>query len=66
MGSPAAGDAAATIFSLLASAELHGRNPRAYLEDLIRRLRSTPEDELPLLLPDRWKPPATPSPTATS
>ena len=59
VGSEAAGDAAATIFSLVASAELHGRNPRSYLEDLIRRLRSTPKEELASLLPDRWESPAT-------
>ena len=54
-GSPAGGQAAARLFSLLGSAQLHGVDPRSYLEALLRRLPSTPPDELDQLLPDRWQ-----------
>ena len=69
-GSAAGGAAAAAMFSLIGSAKLHGLDPRAYLEDVFRRMRGVlkkieAEDltgaqadaELEPFLPDRWAPP---------
>ena len=57
-GSPAGGEAAARLFSLIASAQLHGIEPLAYLHDVIRRLPTTPPSQLDDFLPDRWSNPA--------
>ena len=61
-GSHEAGEAAAVLFSLIASAKRHDRDPRGYLEALIRglpELGDAPGDaELEPWLPDRWTPPA--------
>ena len=47
------------LFSLIASAERHGVNPRTYLEDVnfqLRALGEKPTDKrLEPFLPDRWK-----------
>ena len=56
-GSPAGGQAAARLFSLIGSAHLHHLEPLAYLHDLIRRLPTTPISQLDPFLPDRWSPP---------
>jgi len=53
-GSPAGGHAAARLFSLIASAHLHGVEPLAYLHHIIRRLPATPIRKLDQFLPDRW------------
>ena len=58
-GSEAGGHAAARLFSLIASAHLHGIEPLAYLHDLIRRLPATPISQIDQFLPDRW--PANPA-----
>lgn len=55
-GSPAGGLAAARLFSLIASAQLHRREPLAYLHHLIKYLPATPATQLDALLPDRWSP----------
>jgi hypothetical protein len=54
-GSDAGGRAAATMFSLIASAQRHGLEPLAYLTDLFRRLPATPTCQLDQFLPDRWQ-----------
>lgn len=58
-GSPAGGDAAAAMFSLIASAKRHDLNPWQYLADVCRRLPSTPTSQLDQFLPDRWQAPNT-------
>jgi len=54
-----AGQSVAVLFSLIASAERHGVNPRTYLEDVnfqLRALGEKPTDKrLEPFLPDRWK-----------
>ena len=58
-GSPAGGNAAAAMFSLIASAKRHGLNPWQYLADVFRRLPATPVSQLDQFLPDRWQAPNT-------
>ena len=53
-GSPAGGKAAAAIFSLIASCQLHGVEPLAYLTDVMTRLPATPISQVEQFLPDRW------------
>lgn len=54
-GNDRAGGTAARLYSLLASAQRHELDPQRYLTSLFARLPSTPESQLPQLLPDRWK-----------
>jgi len=54
-GSPAGAEAATRLFSLIGSAQLHGVNPRSYLQALLRRLPSRPHDELHQFLPGLWQ-----------
>jgi len=56
-GSEAGGKAAATMFSLIASARRHDLEPWAYLTDVFRRLPATPVSQLDQFLPDRWQAP---------
>jgi len=58
VGSPRGGQAAAIFLSLLTSAARHGHNPNVYLTDLLERLPTTAEQDLPQLLPDAWAPAA--------
>jgi hypothetical protein len=59
VGHPQAGDRAAVIYSLIASAQRHGHDPHAYLQDLLLRLPAmTTKDDLTPLLPSRWQSPA--------
>jgi len=53
-GSPAGGQAAARLFSLIGSAQLHGVEPLAYLHDLIRHLPATLISQIDQFLPDQW------------
>ena len=53
-GNQAAGETAAKLFTLTKSCNRHRIDPLAYLKDIYIRLPTTPSDELPLLLPDRW------------
>jgi transposase len=53
-GSPAGGRAAARLFSIIGSAQLHGLDPLAYLHHLIRRLPATPDNQLEQHLPENW------------
>ena len=66
-GNDAAGQAAATLYSLVASAGRQGLDPQRYLTSVLAYLPSTPEKDLHQLLPDNWQhadkePPANPSP----
>lgn len=56
VGSEQGGHTAATILSLITSATRHGRDPFAYLRDLLRRLPNTSKPDLVNLLPNRWHP----------
>ena len=56
-GSQAGGEAAAAMFSLIASAKRHGLNPWRYLSDVFRRLPATPVNQIDQFLPDRWQDP---------
>jgi transposase len=44
----------AGLYSLVASCELNGINPTAYLTDVMAKL--SVESEIDELLPDRWRP----------
>jgi len=56
-GSQAGGHAASICYTLIESAKAQGHNPRAYLEDVLRRLPTTLDKHLDTLLPHRWTPP---------
>ena len=53
-GNPTAGETAAKLFTLTKTCNRHRIDPFAYLQDVYARLPTTPVDELPSLLPDRW------------
>jgi len=55
LGSDNGGHAAATHFSLIASARRHGIEPFAYLRDILTRIPTHPNSQLHELLPDQWK-----------
>lgn len=54
IGSPAGGKAAAAIFSLIASCQLHGIEPLAYFTDVVTRLPATLISDVDQFLPDTW------------
>ncbi len=54
VGNATAGQAAAKLFTLTKSCNRLRADPFAYLQDVYARLPTTPPDELPSLLPDRW------------
>jgi transposase len=57
IGHPDAGERSAVIYSLVVSCQRHGKNPQAYLTDVLRRLPSmTNHDDLTDLLPANWQP----------
>jgi transposase len=61
IGHPGAGDRAAVLYSLIVSCQRHGKDPHAYLKDVLTRLPAMKaRDDLGPLLPSQWKPP-TPS-----
>ena len=45
----------AGLYSLIASAQLHGVDPQAYLTHVLTHIASTPTSELEQLLPDACK-----------
>jgi transposase len=53
-GNREAGETAAKLFTLTKSCNRLHIDPFAYLRDVYARLPTTPADELPSLLPDRW------------
>ncbi|HLP02953.1 MAG TPA: IS66 family transposase [Opitutaceae bacterium] len=60
VGHPDAGPRVAIIYSLLISCQRHGKDPLAYLRDVLARLPAmTNQDDLATLLPANWQPPAT-------
>ena len=56
IGHPAAGQRSAIIYSLVVSCRRHGKDPLAYLQDVLRRLPAmTNQDDLTLLTPAAWQ-----------
>lgn len=54
-GNDRAGATAATLYSLIASAESHGVDPQRYLTSVLAKIASTPVSQLDQFLPDAWK-----------
>jgi len=62
IGHPDAGQRSAIIYSLVVSCQRHGKDPHAYLRDVLTRLPAmTNHDDLTPLLPVNWS-----APTATT
>ena len=58
VGSDHAGENLAGLYSLIATCEVNGVNPVAYLADVLIRVQTHPASRIDELLPHRWKPPA--------
>ena len=57
IGHPDAGQRSAILYSIIVSCQRHGKDPLAYLRDLLTRLpRMTSRDDLTPLLPVNWTP----------
>lgn len=57
IGHPEAGQRSAILYSLIVSCERHGKDPLAYLKDILTRLpRMTNKDDLTALTPAAWQP----------
>jgi transposase len=57
IGHPDAGQRSAIIYSLVVSCQRHGKDPLAYLRDVLRRLPAlTNQDDLTPLTPAGWQP----------
>jgi len=57
IGHPGAGQRSAIIYSLVVSCQRHGKDPLAYLRDVLRRLPAmTNRDDLTPLTPAAWQP----------
>ncbi len=57
IGHPEAGQRSAIIYSLVVSCQRHGKDPHAYLRDVLTRLpRMTNHDDLDPLTPANWQP----------
>jgi transposase len=57
VGNDQAGRNLAGLYSLVATCEANGRNPEAYLADVLMRIQTHPHARRDELLPHRWKPP---------
>ena len=57
-GSERAGQRAAAIMSLLATAKVNGHDPHAWLTDVLTRLPTTRDRDIGTLLPTSWQPAA--------
>lgn len=57
VGNEDAGKRLAGLYSLVASCELNGVNPIAYLTDVLTRVDRHPMSRIDELLPDAWRPP---------
>jgi hypothetical protein len=57
IGHPEAGQRSAVIYSIVVSCHRHGKDPLAYLRDVLTRLPAlTNRDDLAPLLPANWQP----------
>lgn len=54
-GNDRAGQTAATLYSLIASAERHGVDPQRYLTSVLAKIGQTSAGEVDQFLPDVWK-----------
>lgn len=63
VGTDHAGENLAGLYSLIATCEVNGVNPVAYLADVLLRVQTHPASRIDELLPHNWKPPA-PQPSA--
>jgi transposase len=54
VGHHKAGENLAALYSLVATCEANGLNPRTYLTDVLIRIQSHPSDDLDSLLPATW------------
>ncbi len=57
-GSEAGGKWAATLYGLLGSCKLQGKNPFAWLSDVLDRVRDHPAERMAELTPRLWTPPS--------
>ncbi len=64
IGHPDAGQRSAIIYSLVVSCQRHGKDPLAYLRDVLGRLPAmNNQDDLTPLTPAAWQPPSPPTKT---
>lgn len=57
IGHPDAGQRSAFLYSLIVSCQRHGKDPMAYMRDILARLpRTTNHDDLRALTPQMWQP----------
>jgi len=57
IGHPDAGQRSAILYSIVVSCQRHGKDPLAYLRDVLTRLPAmTNQDDLAALTPARWQP----------
>jgi transposase len=63
VGTDEAGENLAGLYSLIATCEVNGINPVAYLADVLLRVQTHPASRIDELLPYNWKPPQ-PQPSA--
>jgi hypothetical protein len=57
IGHPEAGQRSAILYSLIVSCQRHGKDPLAYMKDILTRLpRMTNQDDLRQLTPRLWQP----------
>ena len=57
IGHPDAGQRSAIIYSIVVSCQRHGKDPNAYLRDVLSRLpRMSNQDDLEQLTPAKWQP----------
>ena len=57
VGNDEAGENLAGLYSLIATCEVNGVNPVAYLADILLRVQTHPASRIDELLPHNWKPP---------
>lgn len=55
VGSPQGGRTAAVLMTFTSTCHRLGVEPWAYLQDVLTRLPTTPAEQLPELVPDRWQ-----------
>jgi transposase len=63
VGHDEAGENLAGLYSLIATCEVNGVNPAAYLADVLLRVQTHPASRIDELLPHNWTPPS-PQPSA--
>jgi transposase len=63
VGTDEVGENLAGLYSLIATCEVNGVNPVAYLADVLLRVQKHPASRIDELLPHHWKPPRPEPPT---